>query len=133
MAGEEAQTGTRDEHYNLISALYHLLKGASNAEQYIADAEESGDQELAQFFRDWQEEQRNLAERAKNLLGTKMLGGEKAGTGLKPDASSGKSVPTRAAKSQTNASVPSGGNAKDDIVDEESKESFPASDSPARY
>jgi len=133
MAGEEAQTGTRDEHYNLISALYHLLKGASNAEQYIADAEESGDQELAQFFRDWQEEQRNLAERAKNLLGTKMLGGEKASTGRKPDASSGKSVPTRAAKSQTNASVPSGGNAKDDIVDEESKESFPASDSPARY
>jgi hypothetical protein len=133
MASEEAQTGTRDEHYNLISALYHLLKGASNAEQYIADAEESGDQELAQFFRDWQEEQRNLAERAKNLLGTKMLGGEKTGTGRKLDASSGKSVPTRSEKSQTNASVPSGGNAKDDIVDEESKESFPASDAPARY
>lgn len=133
MAGEEAQTGTRDEHYNLISALYHLLKGASNAEQYIADAEESGDQELAQFFRDWQEEQRNLAERAKNLLGTKMLGGEKAGTGRKAKAGGGKSVPTRSAKSQSNASVPSGGNAQDDIVDEESKESFPASDSPARY
>ncbi|MFP2909070.1 hypothetical protein ACLESD_29320 [Pyxidicoccus sp. 3LFB2] len=133
MAGEEAQTGTRDEHYNLISALYHLLKGASNAEQYIADAEEAGDQELAQFFRDWQDEQRNLAERAKNLLGTKMMGGEKAGTGRKAKGGSGKSVPTRSVKAQSNASVPSGGNAKDDIVDEESKESFPASDSPARY
>ena len=134
MAGEEAQTGTRDEHYNLISALYHLLKGASNAEQYIADAEEAGDQELAQFFRDWQDEQRNLAERAKNLLGGKMVGGEKAGTGRKRGANAGgKSVPTRAVKTQSNASVNSGGNAKDDIVDEESKESFPASDSPARY
>ncbi|MFP2928749.1 hypothetical protein ACLESO_26840 [Pyxidicoccus sp. 3LG] len=133
MAGEEQQTGTRDEHYNLISALYHLLKGASNGEQYIRDAEESGDQELAQFFRDWQEEQRNLAERAKNLLGGRMLGGEKAGTGRKRAGNGGKSVPTRQVKAQSNAGVKSGGNAGDDIVDEESKESFPASDSPARY
>ncbi|MCY1021635.1 hypothetical protein [Pyxidicoccus sp. MSG2] len=133
MAGEEAQTGTRDEHYNLVSALYHLLKGASTAGQYIADAEESGDQELAQFFRDLQDEQRNLAERAKNLLGGRMLGGEKAGTGRKSRAGASKSVPTRALKTQSNASVNSGGNAKDDIVDEESKESFPASDAPARY
>ncbi|QSQ24717.1 hypothetical protein JY651_07160 [Pyxidicoccus parkwayensis] len=133
MAGE-AQTGTRDEHYNLISALYHLLKGASNAEQYIADAEEAGDQELAQFFRDLQDGQKDLAERAKNLLGGRMLGGEKAGTGRKAKAGGGgKSVPTRPLKTQSNASVNSGGNAKDDIVDEESKESFPASDSPARY
>jgi hypothetical protein len=36
-------------------------------------------------------------------------------------------------KDVTNANVKSGGNNKDDIVDEESKESFPASDSPARY
>jgi hypothetical protein len=135
MAGEEAQTGTRDEHYNLISALYHLLEGASTCEQYIADAEESGDQELAQFFRDWQEEQRNLSERAKNLLGSRMLGGEKAGTGRKAKGGGGKSAsaPTRSVKAPINASVQSGGNAKDDIVDEESKESFPASDSPARY
>ena len=133
MAGEEAQTGTRDEHYNLISALYHLLEGASTCEQYIADAEEAGDQELAQFFRDWQDEQKNLSERAKNLLGTRIAGGQKAGTGRKSKAGGEKSVPTRAVKAQSNASVKSGGNASDDIVDEESKESFPASDSPARY
>jgi hypothetical protein len=33
----------------------------------------------------------------------------------------------------TNANVKSGGNVRDDIVDEQSKESFPASDSPAKY
>ena len=134
MAGEERQTGTRDEHYNLISALYHLLEGASTCEQYIRDAEEAGDQDLAQFFRDWQDEQRNLSERAKNLLGGR-IAAPQAGTGRKGKGGekAEKSVPTRALKSQSNASVKSGGNASDDIVDEESKESFPASDPPAKY
>jgi hypothetical protein len=131
MAGEERQTGTRDEHYNLISALYHLLEGASTCEQYIRDAEEAGDQDLAQFFRDWQDEQRNLSERAKNLLGGR-IASPQAGTGRKGQ-SGGKSTPTRELKTQSNASVKSGGNASDDIVDEDSKESFPASDPPAKY
>lgn len=131
MAGEERQTGTRDEHYNLISALYHLLKGASTAEQYIQDAQEAGDQELVQFFKDWQDEQRNFSERAKNLLSGRMtharagVGGSKKAAGAKREA--------REARDVTNANVRSGGNAKDDIVDEQSKESFPASDSPAKY
>jgi hypothetical protein len=124
MAGEEQQTGTKDEHYNLISELYHLLKGASTSEQYIQDAQEAGDQELAQFFKDWQDEQRNFAERAKNLLGSRMT---------QPKAGIGGGQQQRQMKDVTNANVKSGGNAKDDIVDEQSKESFPASDSPAKY
>lgn len=131
MAGEERQTGTRDEHYNLISALYHLLEGASTCEQYIRDAEEAGDQDLAQFFRDWQDEQRNLSERAKNLLGGR-IAAPQAGTGRKGKGG-GKSTPTRELRTQSNASVKSGGNATDDSVDEDSKESFPASDPPAKY
>ncbi len=129
--GDEQQTGTTDESYNLISSLYHLLKGASNSEQYIKDAQESGDQELVQFFKDWQDEQRNFAERAKNLLGSRMgLGGAKAGIGAQ--RSQGVEA-TSVARSTTNASVKSGGNATDDTVDEQSKESFPASDPPASY
>jgi hypothetical protein len=134
MAGEEQQTGTQDEHYNLLSALYHLLKGASTSEQYIEDAQEAGDQELAQFFKDWQEEQRHFAERAKNLLGSRMLQ-PSAGVGAGKNASgaSGGRQAKRQMKDVTNANVKSGGNADDDVVDEQSKESFPASDAPGSY
>ncbi|GHG82632.1 hypothetical protein [Comamonas sp. JC664] len=136
MAGEARQTGTRDEQYNLISALYHLLKGASTSEASIRDAEESGDPELAQFFRDWQEEQRNLAERAKNLLGARMAGVSRAGTGRKRAAQGGKSrgAASSTEKQPTTASVDSGGDdTARDAVDEELMETFPASDPPARY
>ena len=129
--GDEQQTGTSDENYNLINSLYHLLKGASNGEQYIKDAQEAGDQELVQFFKDWQEEQRNFAERAKNLLGTRIGVGGKAGVGAK--RSKGVEATSAAKRDTTNASVKSGGNATDDTVDEQSKESFPASDPPASY
>jgi hypothetical protein len=68
MEKSEHTTGTRDIHYNLISVLYHTLQGAETSVQYMADAEESGDEELVRFFRDMQEEDRRRAERAKSLL-----------------------------------------------------------------
>lgn len=66
--GERA-TGTRDEHYNLVSVLYHALHGAENCDIYATDAEASGRVEHADFFREAQETQRELADRAKGLLG----------------------------------------------------------------
>ncbi len=65
-------TGVRDEHYNLVSILYHALQGAETYDMYISDAESAGDQELAQFFRQVQEEERRRAARAKGLLGRKL-------------------------------------------------------------
>jgi hypothetical protein len=62
-------TGTRDVHYNLISVLYHTLHGAENCDRYAADAEISGDERLAAFFRETQTMQTQIAERAKGLLG----------------------------------------------------------------
>ena len=137
----EAKTGARDVTYNLVSNLYHSLKGADACDQYIRDAQESGDRELEEFFRDCQDQNRDLAERAKNLLGAKLgqlestqasssagSSGAKKGGGKAP-----KATPVRESKSQTNASVKSGGNRNDDVEDEMSKESFPASDSPAKY
>ena len=65
----EMTTGTRDEHYNLVSVLYHALHGADNCDHYALDAEAAGDERLAAFFREAQGAQMLLAERAKALLG----------------------------------------------------------------
>jgi rubrerythrin len=66
--GGQQSTGTRDVSFNLTSVLYHALEAASTAEIYVRDAEQSGQQELAQFFRETQDANRRLADRAKQLL-----------------------------------------------------------------
>jgi hypothetical protein len=65
----ERITGTKDEHYNLISVLYHALHGADNCDHYALDAEASGEEGLATFFREAQAAQVHIAERGKQLLG----------------------------------------------------------------
>ena len=65
----EQTTGTRDEHYNLVSVLYHALHGAENCERYVLDADAAGDDRLAAFFRETQAAQMETAERTKELLG----------------------------------------------------------------
>jgi hypothetical protein len=67
-AGEQT-TGTRDEHYDLVSVLYHALQGADTCNVYALDAEAAGDERLAAFFREAGVVQTQLAERAKGLLG----------------------------------------------------------------
>ena len=74
----EQSTGTRDEHYNLVSVLYHALHGAANCETYALDAEAAGRDDIAAFFREVQGVQVGLAERAKELLG---IGGVVPGPG----------------------------------------------------
>lgn len=61
-------TGTKDKNFDLISVLYHALEGAWTHEQYAQDAEQNGDTELAQFFREIQQHHQQMAERAKGLL-----------------------------------------------------------------
>ncbi len=141
-AGEQA-TGTRDESYDLISVLYHTLQAASEVDQYIRDAEEAGRRDLAEFFRDYQEAQRDLAERAKNLLGSRLMGqgvqqGAQESSPGKPHGDKlvievQRNAGAHTAGAPVNARVKSGGREGDDAVDEQSKESFPASDSPAKY
>jgi hypothetical protein len=38
MTTGENVTGVRDEHYNLVSILYHALQGAETYDTYISDA-----------------------------------------------------------------------------------------------
>jgi hypothetical protein len=95
----EQTTGTHDEHYNLVSVLYHALHGAENCETYALDAEAAGREDLAGFFREAQAEQTRLAEQAKGLLGIEdattaggatvasevTTGGATAGTDVPPE------------------------------------------------
>jgi 4-diphosphocytidyl-2C-methyl-D-erythritol kinase len=64
----EQTTGTSDEHYDLVSVLYHALDVAETYDIYIEDAQEARDQELVDFFRDIQNQNREVVVRAKELL-----------------------------------------------------------------
>jgi rubrerythrin len=73
MADEQA-TGAHDATYDIVSVLYHALQGAELYEEYASDADEAGDQELARFFQDIQQEERRRADRAKQLLAKRLQG-----------------------------------------------------------
>ncbi|HYP02415.1 MAG TPA: hypothetical protein VER76_19650 [Pyrinomonadaceae bacterium] len=73
----KSNTGTQDTIYNLLSIIYHALQGAETYEMYINDAEQNGDTELAQYFRDVRDQNVKRAERGKQLLKTR-LGEEQA-------------------------------------------------------
>ena len=66
-----ADTGTRDDTYDVISVLYHALQGVENCELFAEDA--SGDQELRQFFDRACDQQRQLADEAKRLLQDRLM------------------------------------------------------------
>jgi hypothetical protein len=66
-------TGTANPTYNLVSVLYHALQGAENYEQYANDA--GSDQDLASFFREIQQQEKQRADRAKQLLATRLQQG----------------------------------------------------------
>lgn len=70
MADEGMRKGEtlRDEHYDLVSVLYHALRSQETIDQYIKDADEAGDTALAQFFREIRDEDLSRADRAKVLL-----------------------------------------------------------------
>ncbi len=63
--GVEAAT---DPIYDLISILYHSLKGAQVYDRYISDARESGDNELAAFFEQVRAQEDHRAQRTRELL-----------------------------------------------------------------
>lgn len=72
MANNTGNTGTPDLTYNLVSVLYHALQGAETEDQYIRDAEQTGGQDLLQFFRDVKDRNKQVADRAKQLLGQQL-------------------------------------------------------------
>lgn len=68
MAEGKQITGIRDTTYDLVAVLDNALQGGWAAAKYARDAEDAGKSEIAQFFRDVQDEERRRADRAKALL-----------------------------------------------------------------
>jgi hypothetical protein len=72
MSNGEATTGTKNEHYDLFSIIYHALQGAQSCEKYRADAEAAGDYDLTAFFGEARDANQMIADRAKALLARRL-------------------------------------------------------------
>ena len=72
-------TAESDENYDLVSVLYHCLKAADACTQYVADAEDAGDDELAEFFDKARQLQNRLATQARELLAQRLADAAGAG------------------------------------------------------
>ena len=64
----EASRQPKDKNYNLISALYQASDNAETAKTYAQDAQNEGDQELANFFEMIIENNQKAAQQAKEML-----------------------------------------------------------------
>jgi len=106
MPDVEHLTGTHDETYKLISLLYHTLQGSERLAQYLEDVQGSEAPELVAFFREIQAQDRDRADRLQVLLRHHLTG-------------------STSHRQFAEGAV--------DAVDEESMDSFPASDAPANY
>ena len=65
---ENQATNTDNVQYDLISCLYHSLQSAQTCEAYAKDAQQSGNQDLIQFFKGVQQDCNKQAQRAEELL-----------------------------------------------------------------
>jgi hypothetical protein len=67
-----SHTGAKDKDYDVISLLYHSLKGADLCHTYAEDAKREGDNELAGFFEEARNQYKTLAEKAKKHAKSKL-------------------------------------------------------------
>jgi rubrerythrin len=70
-SASEQLTGISDTVFNLGSVFYHAAEGGQVYAKYIEDAEREGDTEVAEFFREVQEQDARRAQKAKALLSTR--------------------------------------------------------------
>jgi hypothetical protein len=77
MTSQSRSGGTTDVEFDLVSVIYHSLQGMQAAGVYADDAVAVGDDELARFFHEMQQESRQRAGQAKQLLGQRI---QQAGT-----------------------------------------------------
>jgi hypothetical protein len=62
------ETGFDDVTFDLISVQYHALKAGHDYGQYVRDAENAGQDEIAGFFREVMEQDSSRAKRCHEFL-----------------------------------------------------------------
>jgi len=67
------ETGFDDVTFDLISVQYHSLKAGHDYGQYVRDAENAGEQEIADFFKQVMDQDTERAHKAHEFL--RRLGG----------------------------------------------------------
>lgn len=72
MSMEQQRTSTNNLYYDLVSVLYHSLEAGQTYATYIQDAQQAGDQQLAQFFQQIQQQQSMWANQVQQMLSQRM-------------------------------------------------------------
>jgi rubrerythrin len=72
------ETGFDDVTYDLISVQYHALKAGHDYGQYVRDAENAGQQDIAEFFRKVMKEDSERAKQCHEFI-KRMSGSPESG------------------------------------------------------
>jgi hypothetical protein len=64
----QSVTGVPDPVFDLVSVLYHTLESGMTNQKYLQDAQQAGNNDLMHFFQQVQQEDRQRAQRAQQLL-----------------------------------------------------------------
>ncbi len=70
----EAFRQPKDKNYNLIAVLYHSSDNVESLKTYAQDAEQEGNQELADFFGGILENNLKATQQAKEMLVARLQG-----------------------------------------------------------
>src|SRR5947209_17639054 len=65
-------TNVQNVQFDLVSVAYHALEGATTYQKYAQDAQQGGDQELAQFFQQIAQQAASNGQMALQLLARRM-------------------------------------------------------------
>ena len=75
---QDPERTVKDKNYNLMTVLQASLHWVWQMETYIKDAEDAGDNELAEWFRKIQESNRKAGEQGKEMLAQRLSAEETA-------------------------------------------------------
>ena len=65
---EQQRTSTSNLYFDVVSLIYNSLQAAQAAAAYIQDAQQSGNQQLVQFFQNYQQTANQVAQQAQQFL-----------------------------------------------------------------